>query len=224
VATQGTPLPFLIFAGAIFGGLGIFSIYSAFAAKKRSAAMRSVAQTMGFIYEEKPDIEAIGARLEGLLLFNRGHSRVARRLLRGNLAGRETSIVDYRYTTGGGKNAQTHGQTVVVFQDGAKGLPAFQLAPEGFLHGLAEMFGAQDIDFEQSHEFSKRYLLKGPDEAAIRKAFTIDVLAWFAGAPGWSVQTGNDVLLVFRGERYVTPAEIPALAAEALRIAGLFKT
>ncbi len=110
-----------------------------------------------------------------------------------------------------------------MFTDGAKGLPDFQLSPEGFLHGLVEVFGAQDIDFEQSEEFSKRYLLKGPDEAAIRRVFTIDVLAWFSGAPGWRVQAGGGRLLAFRGEKLVEPAEIPAFAAEALRIAGLFK-
>lgn len=224
MATQGSPWSVPIALGIIVVGAGGAGLAWYLFEKMRNSAMQTVAQTMGFIYEEKPDIEAIGTGVQGLLLFNRGHARTARRLMRGKLAGRETSIVDYRYTTGGGKSSQTHRQTVVVFQDGAKGLPAFQLAPEGFLHGLAEVFGAQDIDFEQSREFSKRYLLQGPDEAAIRRAFTIDVLAWFAGSPGWRIQAANDLLLVFRGERYVTPAEIPALAAEALRIAGLFKT
>jgi hypothetical protein len=193
------------------------------AEKKRTAAWKTVAQTMGFAFYDGGDTSQLEALVLGLPLFNIGHSRKAARALRGKLADRDTLLIDYRYTTGSGKNSHTHRRTVVVFPDGAKTLPDFRLSPEGFLHGLAEIFGAQDIDFEQNAEFSKRYLLKGPDEPAIRKSFTIDVLSWFAGAPGWCVQSGAGRLLACRGEKYVEPAELPAFAAEALRIAGLFK-
>ncbi|MFI5278936.1 MAG: hypothetical protein ACHQU1_00465 [Gemmatimonadales bacterium] len=223
MASSGSPWPAFVMVGAV--GVGIAGIaYAAYLAeKKRNAAMQVVARTMGFAYEEKPDRTSVEAGVPGLPLFNVGHSRKAARMLKGKLADKDAAIIDYQYTTGSGKSSHTHQQTVVVFQDGAKGLPDFQLSPEGFLHGLAEVFGAQDIDFEQSAEFSKRYLLKGPDEAAIRKAFSIDALAYFAGAPGWRVQTRAGRLLAYKGEKYVEPAELPAFAAEALRITGLFK-
>lgn len=223
MASGGSPFPPLLMVGGIAVGVAGIAYAQYVAGKKRTAAMREVARTMGFVYEDEPDLAAIAENVQDLLLFNIGHSRTPRRLMRGKLADRETSILDYRYTTGSGKNSQVHSQTVVVFPGGGPGLPPFQLSPEGFLHGLAEVFGAQDIDFTENEEFSKRYLLKGPDEAAIRKAFTIDVLSWFAGAPGWSVQTANGQLMVFRGGKLVAPAEIPAFAADALRIAGLFK-
>ena len=87
---------------------------------------------------------------------------------------------------------------------------------------LAEIFGAQDIDFQENAEFSKRYLLRGTDEAAIRRTFTSSALAWFSGAPGWRVQAHQGMLLIFREGKFVDPAEVPAYAAEALRILGLF--
>lgn len=191
MASSGSPLPGLIMFGVVLVGIGGIGYASYLGEKKRSAATRTVAQTMGFVYEEDPDLAAVGTDIFDLPLFQAGHSRKAKRLMRGKLADRETAIIDYQYTTGSGKSSHVHQQTVVVFPDRAKGLPDFRLSPEGFLHGLAELFGAQDIDFEQNAEFSTRYLLKGPDEAAIRKAFTIDVLAWFAGAPGWCVQSGE---------------------------------
>lgn len=223
MTTQGNPLPAVILMGVVAALVGVGVYVSFLRDKKRNAAMKAVAQTMGFAYEEETNRESLEASGFDLPLFKVGHSRNSRRMLRGRLADRDAAIFDYRYTTGSGKSAHTHSQTVVMFTDGAKGLPEFQLSPEGVLHGLAEVFGAQDIDFEQSEEFSKRYLLKGPDEAAIRRAFTIDVLAWFSAAPGWRVQSGGGRLLAFHGEKLVEPSEVPAFAAEALRIVGLFK-
>ncbi|MFI5206450.1 MAG: hypothetical protein ACHQX4_00395 [Gemmatimonadales bacterium] len=224
MASSGSPWPGLIVFGVVGVGIAGTAYASYLAEKKRNAAMRAVAQAMGFAYEEQANRRPLDITGFDLPLFGIGHSRKAARILRGKLADRDTAIIDYRYTTGSGKSAHTHRQTVVVFTDGAKGLPEFQLSPEGLLHGLAEVFGAQDIDFEQNEEFSKRYLLKGPDEAAIRRAFTIDALAWFAAAPGWRVQTRGGRLLAFRGDKLVDPAEVPAFAAETLRIVGLFRT
>lgn len=223
MAGSGSSWPALVIFGVAGVGIGGIAYASYLAEKKRTAAMKAVAQTMGFAFYDEREQAAIEALVLGLPLFNVGHSRKAARTLRGKLADQDTAIMDYRYTTGSGKNSQTHRLTVVVFPEGAKGLPDFRLSPESVLHGLAEIFGAQDIDFEQNEEFSKRYLLKGQDEAAIRKAFTLDVLAWFGGAPGWCVQTAAGRLLAHRGEKYVEPAEIPAFAADALRIAGLFR-
>jgi hypothetical protein len=178
---------------------------------------------MGFAYQEKPDTAALQTWAD-LPLLNAGHSRTPRRLMTGRLADRDAAIVDYRYLTGSGKSVHTHVQTVALFHDSTANLPAFRLAPENVLHGLAEFFGAQDIDFEQNEAFSKAYLLKGPDEAAIRRVFTTDALAFFAGAPGWCVQAHGGRLIAYRGEKYVEPDQIPAFAADALRIAGLFRT
>ena len=221
--SQLGPWVLLVFVGVGLTGAGI-AVHAMYVAdKKRNAAFRALATTMGFTYEEDEYTgDALVSIVGGAPLFNRGHARRAQRLLRGRLADRDTEIFDYNYITGSGKSAHLHSQSVVMFPDGAKGLPDFDLSPESVFHALAEIFGAQDIDFPEYAEFSKRYLLRGQDEAAIRKAFTSDALAWFSGAPGWRMQTHQSALLIFREEKLVEPAEVPAFAAEALRILGLF--
>ena len=219
---SGSPLPGLIMFGIVAAAVG-GSAYAAYVGnKKRNLALQAVAQAMGFSFQEPCDLAAVDALVGETPLFKRGHARKAQRMLRGRLADRDAAIFDYRYTTGSGKSSHTHLQTVVLFPGGAAGLPDFDLSPEGMFHAVAELFGAQDIDFEQNAEFSKRYLLRGQDEAAIRRAFTTDALAWFGGAPGWRVQSHQNLLAVFREGKFVAPAEIPSYAAEALRIVGVF--
>jgi len=74
-------------------------------------------------------------------------------------------------------------------------LPQFTLTPEGWLSRLGQVFGMQDIDFEDAPEFSKAYRLKGPDETAIRTLFTPEIRQFFAVTPGQQVGGGGRFLL-----------------------------
>src|SRR2546422_3151571 len=47
-------------------------------------------------------------------------------------------------------------------------LPTFMLTPEDLRAKLAVLFGGQDVDFDDSPEFSRRYRLRGTDEDAVR--------------------------------------------------------
>ncbi|MEC9473853.1 MAG: hypothetical protein VX584_04130, partial [Actinomycetota bacterium] len=56
-------------------------------------------------------------------------------------------------------------------------LPTFVIRPENLFHKIGSTFGYQDIDFDAHPTFSKRYLLRGPDEEAIRNTFTDEFLS-----------------------------------------------
>jgi hypothetical protein len=81
------------------------------------------------------------------------------------------------------------------------------------------VFGYKDIDFEESEEFSKKYLLRGPDVIAIRGVFTLSARVQLESQPGWSVQCRAGRLIVFRARDAATAEELPTLAANASRIA-----
>ena len=215
---QTFPFVFMGVALALVAGIVIWQIR---ADRQRTELLRTVAQTMGFSYEETFDADALTQLAGAMPVMNRGHSRKIQRMMRGKLADRDAAIFDYRFTTGGGKSSHTHLQTVVLFPDPVTGLPDFELSPENFLHRVAEAFGYQDLDFPENEEFSKLYLLRGPDEPAIRKLFRSDVLAFLGGAPRWHVQTHGGRLAIFREGKFTQPADMPSYAAEALRIAGL---
>lgn len=186
--------------------------------KKRTEAMGLAAQALGFQFAERDD----GAIAFGFPLCERGHSRKTKNVMTGTSGGRAVVLCDYQYTISSGKNSSTHVQTVAVFTDAA-GLPEFDLAPENVLHRFAGLFGYQDIDFDQAEEFSKAYLLRGPDEAAVRKVFGTEVLTFLSGEKGWSVQSRGGALAVFKSHRRCKPGEAPAFLADCLRIASAFR-
>ena len=65
---------------------------------------------------------------------------------------------------------------------------------------LCEMLGLKDIDFDSHPQFSKDYLLKGADEAAVRRCFHPAVLTFFeqhTGKRQWVATEGLGSILVY---------------------------
>lgn len=119
-----------------------------------------------------------------------------------------TAVFDYSYTVGSGKNSRSYVQTVALFRDMGVPWPEFQASPENFAHKLVSLFGYQDIDFDDSPDFSGRYLLRGPDESGIRMLFDRGLRDILSAHKGISVQTRGKALLVFRHGRRVSPRSI----------------
>lgn len=220
---DGSAVPFY-FVLATVGIIGVSLWASYVADRRRNGALQTVAQTMGFAYTERCSDTELGSVGGVSHLFNSGHRRIGKRMLTGKLGDRDCRIVDYQYTTGSGKSAHIHRQTVLILDQAGTALPDFTLSPENVFHRLAEIFGYQDLDFDAYPDFSKHYLLRGKDEAAIRKTFTSDILTLLGGTTGWSVESAGGRLMVFREGNFAEPAKIPSYAAEGLRIANALKT
>jgi hypothetical protein len=211
----------IIVVGVIIALLVVGGRYAIRLEKQRLAELAEVAKAMQFtFYEEAPP--SVAVQVGGFPLCNLGRSRRWRNVMTGKTADRDAVVGEYEYVIGSGKGRHDYRQTVAIFPGGASGLPDFTLAPENFFHKIGQVFGYQDIDFETSEEFSKHYLLRGQDEAAIRRAFNSAVLAWFGQNGGWSVQTSGGSVAVFRSERKCKPAEVPVFLADALRIQDAF--
>ena len=184
--------------------------------KKRKEALRTACQMLGFAWEDSAPSDTLG----DFALFRMGRGNDLKCVMRGELGGRPATLAEYSYVISSGKSNHTVRQTVVAFTDGNSGLPDFDLSPENIFHKIGGAFGYQDIDFDRFEEFSKRYLLRGKDEEGIRRAFTPDALMLLQSQPGWTVQSRDGRLLVFRSGKTCKPADLPIFAADALRIAG----
>jgi hypothetical protein len=161
------------------------------------------------------------AGLQNFTLFNQGQSRQIRNFMYGEANGVKAAVFDYTYVTGSGKNRQTHFQTVTYLEPANLRVPYFSLRPEGFFTKIMTAFGYQDIDFGQRPEFSKRYLLRGPDEISIRQTFNDQLLSFFETYQGTSVDAGNNQLFVFRAGYRCQPQEVQSQLALALNILNL---
>jgi hypothetical protein len=182
--------------------------------RERTEALRRVAETAGLSFEPTADLDAVRA-LGDVQLFDRGHSRRVMNLMTGRFAGRQLTVFDYRYTTGGGKNQHTTTQTVVMLPSAKPSLPDLQMAPENPLYKVAEMFGYQDIDIDSSPEFSRRYVVKGADEAAIRAALYPSATSYFAEHEGWTVEARSGTIAIYRASSRPKPDDFRMFMEEA---------
>lgn len=216
MSTAATPLVPVLVGGAVLAAIGV-GVSLAFAyEKKRTAALADACLRMGFAFQ--PVIAKEQAPSFGdFHVLSVGHGRKGWNLMTGKADGAAVSVFDYRYTTGGGRNSHTWTQTVAAFP-GAGGLPELLLAPEHWWDRIGQTVGMKDINFEASPEFSKNYLLKGPDETRIRTAFGAEALGFFAQHPGWSVEVKGDAIAIYRHSTRPKPEELPAFVAEVAAV------
>jgi hypothetical protein len=196
-------------------------IFSSIQAKKRTQAMQEVAQQIGFNFVGNDQSSATQVRTA---LFNKGSSRKFRNIMNGAFAGFQANLFDYSYTTSNGRNSSTWIQTVAAFMQDSH-LPLFELRPEGFLDRVSEVFVHQDIDFESHPEFSRRYMLSGPEEQAVRELFTPALLTFFEALPPekkWHIEGGEGTLFVYRSAATVKPDDIRSFLEETSSIAQTF--
>lgn len=215
----------VIIIAAIAGGILLIG-GSIYAHQKREQArtekLKDVAENLGLDFHPAGD-PAVMEAIAHLRLFNQGHGRKTQNMISGQSDDIEIAIFEYRYMTGGGNSQQTHHQTVISFQSSNLGLPEFELRPEHFFHRIGQVLGYADIDFDTHPVFSKRYLLRGPDEAAIRGFFKPELLEFFESRQGVSLEASGDRLIYYRASTRIKPEEVRAFMEEGFSIYGAMK-
>jgi len=179
----------------------------------RTDALRRFARMRGFEFREKPERLPLGTRL-----FREGRRGRAHNLLSRDGMNEGALLFDYRFVRSAGQHSSVQNQTVAAFRRDGRSFPPFELRPENVLHKIGHLLGWRDIDFDNRPDFSSRYLLRGPDEAAIRRFFTPDLLAFFEKNPGWWVETENASVVVYRESRRAKPDDLATFLDEAKRI------
>jgi hypothetical protein len=182
--------------------------------RARTETLKRVAETAGLLFQAKGDLAAVRS-LGNVQLFDRGHSKEVFNLMTGRIGDDHVAVFDYRFTTGSGKNKNTTCQTVVLLPSAKPSLPDLQMAPENPLYRLIEAFGYQDIDIDSSPEFSRRYVVRGADEAAIRAALSARATSYFAAHEGWTVEVRSGSVAIYRNQRRPQPDALRAFIEEA---------
>lgn len=130
------------------------------------------------------------------------------------------AVFDYVYqvpaTNRGVVSDYSH--TVVRFVTTQGEFPHFVVRPEEIFHKFLQLFGYQDIDLDYSSEFSERYLLRGPDEKAIREFFNPPIADIIVRHDGLSIYAGSNEFIVFRGGSLTSPSEMDVLIGDATEV------
>ena len=217
-------LAVVVFAVVMFLGVIVSLRTVEVRKRRRTAALQKLAQEMGFCFcgdrrEHIPKAHQISSGL-----FKKGSPEEFQNFLTGVVAGLELSLFDYSYTINGDEGSSTHTQTVAAFSQ-KLWLPDFELRPENLLDRIGKAFVDRDIDFDSNPDFCKRYLLRGPSEAGIRKLFSPTVLNFLEQLPAdekWHVEGSLTLLVIYQSKIVVPPEEMHAFLRKTSAIATRF--
>ena len=213
-----TPAVWIGLAVVAVGGL----IWVAIAMeKKRREALEQFCMMRGFAFERERK-DGWRAYQAAVPLFDHGGRRRWGYTISGRTGKRDFTAFEYRYTVSSGKNSQTYYFRVMSWQTGDAKLPVFSISPEGFWKRLGQKLGRQDIDFDDDPTFSSAYELRGPDEAAIRAAFTPRVRGVLGATPGINAASGGNQLFWWKSGRLPKPDDLDPFFMEGESIARVF--
>lgn len=199
-------------------GLGIYWAYVV--DKKRTETLKVQAEAMSLEFVEEAG-ENVLQQFERFALFNIGRKRSVANLIEGDSGEVKISIFDYKYVTGSGKHTRHHNQTIAALQSSSLNCPAFSIRPENFLDRIGGAMGFQDIDFESHPEFSRLFVLKGPNEPAIREFLKPALLEYFEGHAGISLEASSDTMFFYRSNVRSKPEQLKDLLSQAYEAYGV---
>jgi hypothetical protein len=111
----------------------------------------------------------------------------------------------------------------MLFESDQLEFPQFALRPESVFHKLGQVFGYQDIDFATHEEFSKRYLLRGEDENAVRSTFNGETLSFYETDRTLSTEARGRQLIHYRAGKRVNPENVQDFIAGGVRVLTLLR-
>jgi len=204
---RGRNISFLVIGGIILAIGGIFGGLT-YLEKKRTQKVQALVTSWGWTFRAAPTSQD-QVLITGTHLPTLGHHWHLKNFIELPQGAEQVRLFDFNYTRGHGKSKQTYDQSVFqIISPLVAELPALMMKPEGLFDKLASAFGSKDIDFPEHPTFSKKYLLKGDNEEAIRKLFTSDIITFFEKEKGWAMEVSNGRLLLYKGNFRPKPDDI----------------
>ena len=212
----------LILVGSTVAVVIVILLVTWYFNRQRTQVLKSLAASLSFTFSEKGDDSLMG-QMSVFHLFSLGHAHRITNVFTGKFNLLPVTVLDYKYTTGGGKDSHTWRQTVLIMDCEKLQLPRFVLRPENFFDKIGSAFGRKDINFDIAPVFSKKYFLRGDNEAAVRSLFTARILDYYGQHPGLSTESDGVRLIYYRPSKRVPPDKFQAFLQEGYDVFSLFK-
>ena len=108
-----------------------------------------------------------------------------------------------------------------------KKLPIFTMEKEGVLEKIIDRVmaftGYKDINFEMYPDFSKKFLLMGPDEAEIRSFFTDEIIQFFENHQIYHIESNGESIVFFDKIKLARTDETISFIDYGKELASLFQ-
>lgn len=174
---------------------------------KRQKDMEALCTKHGWTFEP-----GINWHLHALNNFQFFRSRLIEHgtnVIRGQFerSGLEWNIQDIDFDEGALASRITYHSTVIVCNL-PFGIPEFVLEKEELFDKIMNFGTYEDIDITSFKEFSDRYLLKGPNEEAIRDFFRPSLTDLLTHSDIYHIESSGSSLMVFKNIRLASRAEM----------------
>lgn len=202
----------------------LFIIVAARMETRRTEAWKQVAQDIGYEFAERGEIAALPGAT-AFKIFGYGHDERVKNVVTGAEGPAQVTLCDFQYTTGSGKNASTHDQTLCLVDTPEVHVPSCFARPQNrFADAIGRMFGGQDIDFAEDPAFSAAYVLQGKNEGAVRETFDDKVREYFVAHRDkrWVFEASRGQLCLYTQGR-LAPDQAASRIADALEILGVLR-
>ncbi len=191
-------------------GLLIFAVLMN-AKRKKEWQKFAVRNNLSYLYQ---DTIGVPSRYSAFHLFQRGHSRKAYNLCQGKIDNKSYLFFDYRYTTGSGKNKQTHYYTGLIVNSTFAFQPLV-IRPEHFLDKIAAAIGFDDIDFESS-EFSTKFHISSSNKKFAYDIIHPRMMEFLLNTTNLNIECmGTDVLFHYGKQVPINKADILILESKS---------
>jgi hypothetical protein len=184
----------------------------------RTTELENAGRLLHFVLLGEPPAEEAAALAVLPFLGGRRRGAFANYLLRVE-GGEKLAVFDFGY----GRGSKRHQETVAALESPRLRLPAFALRPERAIERLIPMVGREDIDFDASPAFSRRYFLRGEDEGAVRTLFTPDRRSALEQHEPCVLAAGGARIVYFEPDHLIWPGAFDAFVARATKVFDLFR-
>lgn len=173
---------------------------------RRQITIEDLAKDYQYHYDSEKDKDVVF--IENFLFFNTKHIDH----IYNKISKHDDSFASFDITFSEGEFiAKEVVRTTMLYISLKRTVPVFTLDREGFLERVYAFAGFKDIPFKDHHDFSKRFYLRGEDEAAIKQLFDTELIHFFESNPYYHIESNGEALLVFSKERLASIKEIKAL-------------
>ncbi len=209
-------IPIILFGVTILI-VGLTIYMGILAEKKRTQSLSESADQLGLAFQEDPaQIDKLMNQYSTLQLFSKGRKKELSNLIVGETDQVELTIFDYSYVVGHGKNKRVFRQSVVGFDSKELNIPNFGMRPENFLDRFGSMVGFQDIDFDESPEYSAAFVLKSNDEASVRQLFDQELMDYFVTQSTYNIEACGSRVILYQTRTRIKPEQAKELLARGL--------
>ena len=190
--------------------------------RQRTKELTLAANALGLTFRHQAT-SADKTLILGCQLAKRGYNNRVRNIVEvSKTPDLDFTLFDFEYMVNdGGRSATTYRQTVSRIRSPLLKLPLFALVP-GRISWLAKLFGAHDIDFPDSPKFSRTYILRANDEAAVRAFFTPALRQLIESLDELTIEGGDDGFFLFRFGWRIDPDLLATTIEQDKRVLAAF--